>query len=150
MSPEQVSAHLQQVSTGDSVDVELDLVTYCARPMCRAEFRQNVGRGRRRDYCSETCRRLADRDYKRAKAMVAHFEELAARYRHDVAAFGRAGDELNEPGHRSPLDTDRAQARAALARAGAVLEFAADQDDRLLTELRVLHDAVAPVVLAQQ
>ena len=147
MSSEQASSPLQPVSTGGA-EVELDLVSYCARPMCRAEFRQNVGRGRRRDYCSETCRRIADRDYKRAKAMVAHFEELATRYRHDVAAFGRAGDELDEPGDHTPVETDRAQARAALARAGAVLEFAANQEDRILTELRVLHDAVLPVVLA--
>ena len=150
MSPEQGSIALQQVNTGGGVEVELDLASYCARPMCRAEFRQNVGRGRRRDYCSETCRRLADRDYKRAKAMVAHFDELAARYRHDVAAFGRAGDELEEPGQPGPGDADRETARAALARAGAVLEFAADQDDRMLAELRALHDAVAAVVLAQR
>jgi len=58
-------------------DDDFEFADYCARPMCRKEFRQSAGRGRRRDYCSETCRRLADRDYKRAKALVEHFERLA-------------------------------------------------------------------------
>lgn len=59
--------HAMSGAADDAGGHEFDFADYCARPMCRKEFRQSAGRGRRRDYCSETCRRLADRDYKRAK-----------------------------------------------------------------------------------
>lgn len=122
---------------------ELELAGYCARPMCRNQFQQATGRGRPRDYCSDTCRRLADRDYKRARAIVAHFESLAERSRHDVAAFGRAQEELEATHPQAmPIDVNPALA-AALARADAVLEFFPDRDDRLLGELRALRDAAS-------
>ena len=126
-------------------DGDFDLVDYCARPMCRKEFRQSVGRGRRRDYCSETCRRLADRDYKRAKATVEHFERLAERSRHDVRAFGRAADELDGD-LMVGADVARERAGAAIARAQAVLQFAGDADPRLVGELRYLLEAVRPAL----
>lgn len=81
---------------GDAADDDFDLPDLCARPQCRKEFRQNLGRGRKANYCSETCRRLADRDYKRARATVEQFERLARRSRYDVLAFGRSADELGE------------------------------------------------------
>jgi len=130
----------------DDVGVdEFDFADYCARPMCRKEFRQNMGRGRRRDYCSETCRRLADRDYKRAKAMVDHFEGLARRSRHDVLAFGRAADDLGDASSMSD-DVVLERATSALSRARAVLQFAGDADERLVTELEALCEAVSPAL----
>lgn len=123
---------------------EFDLVDYCARPMCRREFRQSSGRGRRRDYCSETCRRLADRDYKRAKAMVDQFERLARRSRHDVQAFGRAADEQNASQVSDEVALERAT--GALSRAETVLRFAADADERLITEIRELCDGMRPLI----
>ncbi len=123
----------------------IDLVDYCARPMCRKEFRHSTGRGRRRDYCSETCRRLADRDYKRAKAMVEHFEALADRSRSDVRAFGRATDDLDDASD-VPADVARERATAGVARARAVLRFAEGSDPLLVAELRELCDALEPAL----
>ncbi|NUU19056.1 hypothetical protein HP550_17545 [Cellulomonas humilata] len=129
---------------GDDVEV-VDLVDYCARPQCRKEFRHSGGRGRRREYCSETCRRLADRDYKRAKAMVEHFERLAQRSRHDVRAFGR-GDDEPLGGDDVPVEVQRERASAAIARARAILQFAENSDPRLVAELSTLCDSLDPVV----
>lgn len=124
---------------------DIDLVDYCSRPLCRTEFRQSAGRGRRKDYCSETCRRLADRDYKRAKAMVEHFQRLAERSRHDLKAFGRAADEFDS---REDLGDEVARERAfgAVGRARAVLQFVGDADSRLVAELTALCDGVAPLL----
>lgn len=133
---------------GNEVDEEFDLPDLCARPQCRKEFRQNVGRGRKANYCSETCRRLADRDYKRAKATVEHFEKLARRARYDVLAFGRAADETGEV--TSPEEV-LLSAKDALGRAEAVLRFVgADTDGRLVDELVALCDGVKPLVLQTQ
>lgn len=127
---------------------EFDFVDYCARPMCRKEFRRSVGRGRRRDYCSDTCRRLADRDYKRARAMVDQFERLARRSRHDILAFGRSADEDDA----AQLSEDVALERAvgALSQADAVLRFASDADERILQEMRRLCDGVRPLIQQAQ
>ena len=123
----------------------IDLLDYCARPLCRKEFRQSTGRGRRRDYCSETCRRIADREYKQAKAMVEHFERLSERSRYDVRAFGRAADDL-DTSTDIPVDVARERANAGIARARAVLQFADGADPRLIAELRQLCDALEPAV----
>jgi hypothetical protein len=129
---------------GSGVDDEFELPDLCARPQCRREFRQSLGRGRKANYCSETCRRLADRDFKRAKATVEHFEKLARRSRHDVLAFGRSVEESGEPSGnpevvlRSALD--------ALGRADAVLRFVGDADARLVDELIALRDGVGPLI----
>ena len=111
--------------------------------MCRRQFQRNAGRGRRQDYCSDICRRLADRDYKRAKAMVEQFERLARRSRHDVLAFGRS-----PTSRTAQINEDVALERAvrALGRAETVLSFAVDADERLLTEIRRLCDAVRPLI----
>jgi hypothetical protein len=134
--------------TSDIVDDEFDLPDECARPQCRREFRQTVGRGRKANYCSETCRRIADRDYKRAKAKVEHFEKLSRRSRYDVLAFGRSADEAGES--ESP-ETVLRGAQDALGRAEAVLRFVGgDADQRLVDELVALRDAVKPLVTKAQ
>lgn len=131
--------------TGDAEDVDaFDLPDLCARPQCRHEFRQAVGRGRRKDYCSEACRRLADRDYKRAKAAVEHFEKLARRSRYDVLAFGRSGGDLDD--EEVSQEVALARAVAALGRAEAVLRFAGDADHRLIAELDAICRDVRPLV----
>ncbi len=123
----------------------VDLVDYCARPKCRQEFRQSAGRGRRRDYCSETCRRIADKEYKQARAWVEHFERLADRSRHDVRAFGRAADEL-DASLDLPADIARERAAGGIARAQAVLRFAGNTDNPFAAELRELCEAITPAV----
>jgi len=138
------SANRVRALPGDGADDDFDLPDLCARPQCRKEFRQNVGRGRKANYCSETCRRLADRDYKRAKATVEHFEKLARRSRYDVLAFGRTAGELGES--ESPEVVLRA-ALDAVSRAEAVLRFVGgDADERLVNELVALRDGVKPLV----
>lgn len=122
-----------------------DLVDYCARPKCRTEFRQSAGRGRRRDYCSETCRRIADKEYKQAKATVEHFERLAERSRHDVRAFGRSADELDSTSEVS-AEVAVERAKGAIERARAVLRFADDSDDAYAIELRVLSESLEPAL----
>jgi hypothetical protein len=128
----------------DAAEDQFDLPDLCGRPQCRREFRQSVGRGRKKDYCSETCRRLADRDYKRAKATVEHFEKLARRARYDVLAFGRAAGE--DADSMVSEDVVFAQALAALDRADAVLRFATDAEPRMVAELQALCSGVRPLV----
>lgn len=137
---------LHPLDSGVEVTVEdqFDLPDVCGRPQCRREFRQSVGCGRKKDYCSETCRRLADRDYKRARATVEHFEKLARQARHDVLAFGRAAGDAADGVVTE--DVALAQAAAALDRAEAVLRFAADAEPRMATELEALCSGVRPLV----
>jgi hypothetical protein len=133
---------------GEAGDDQFDLPDLCARPQCRKEFRQQVGRGRKKDYCSETCRRLADRDYKRARATVEHFEKLARRSRHDVFAFGRPADEQADA--EVSEEVALVQAADALDRADAVLRFVGDADPRLVEELRALRNGVSALVASAQ
>jgi hypothetical protein len=128
----------------DAAEDQFDLPDLCGRPQCRREFRQSVGRGRKKDYCSETCRRLADRDYKRAKATVEHFDKLARRARYDVLAFGRAAGE--DADSMVSEDVVFAQALAALDRADAVLRFATDAEPRMVAELQALCSGVRPLL----
>lgn len=139
--------HVRTIA-GEAIDDDFDLPDLCARPQCRKEFRQSVGRGRKANYCSETCRRLADRDYKRAKATVEHFEKLARRSRYDVLAFGRSADELGES---ESAEVVLRAALDALGRAEAVLRFvSADADERLVDELIALREGVKPLVMQVQ
>jgi hypothetical protein len=133
---------------GETPEDQFDLPDLCARPKCRQEFRQSIGRGRKKDYCSETCRRLADRDYKRARATVDHFEKLARRSRHDVLAFGRSNDDLDDDSVSE--DVAIARAAAALDRTDAVLRFVRDADPRIVAELEALSSGVRALVLHAQ
>jgi hypothetical protein len=141
ISAAEISGAVTHVPADDAFEIEL--TGYCGWPSCRKPFPQTTGRGRRREFCSETCRRGADRDYKRAKAMVEHFEKLLTRSRYDVAAFGRGDEEVETPEVQARLVAD---ANAALQRARAVLEWAQGGDQRLLNELRLLVEGVAPVI----
>ena len=141
----QATERLRPLPPQPGDDAGTDLVDYCARPLCRTEFRQSAGRGRRRDYCSEGCRRIADREYKQAKATVEHFEKLAERSRHDVRAFGRAADEL-DAATDVPTEVAIERARRGIDRAEAVLRFAVDRDDPFADELRALSESIEPAL----
>jgi hypothetical protein len=134
----------------DRGDGDFDIAEYCGRLTCRKPIVQTAGRGRRREFCSETCRRGADREYKRAKAMVLHFEDYLVRTRHEVAAYGRKAEA--EGGLRTPVDEARALevARVALSRAEAALEFTTEVDDRFLGELSRLVAAFRPLVMPDE
>lgn len=115
-----------------------DLVHYCARPNCRKEFRKATGPGRRRAYCSDVCRRLAEKEQRRLQARLARFEALADQARADIAAHGREDD-------AAPPDPMRA-AEDALARVEGALIFAGQSPNPAAQELRRLYEAVAPVI----
>lgn len=136
---------MDELPAGTLADFEI--AEYCGRLSCRKPIVQPGGRGRRREFCSETCRRGADREYKRAKALVEHFEQYLRRTRYEVAAYGRKAEA--DSGFRTPEEEVQAQsaARAAVSRAEAVLEYVdGEANDRFLSELRRLVDAVNPVV----
>lgn len=125
-------------------DSDFDVAEYCGRLSCRKVIPQTAGRGRRREFCSDTCRRGADREYKRAKALVESFERNLRNFRHEVAAYGRKAEE----GAITPQEVERIQrdAHAAVSRARAVVEFSPGVEDRYLEELRLLLHAVEPLV----
>jgi hypothetical protein len=124
-----------------------ELTDYCWRPSCRKEFRRAAGPGRRQGYCSEICRRKAEKELRQARARLAHYELVVHKLRIDVAAHGRP--ELNEvDGEKLPLLPDARQtAENAVRRAAGALTFA-DIDDPAVRELRMLYEAVAPIVLS--
>lgn len=133
--------------TVDGGPADFEIVEYCNRLSCRKPIVQPAGRGRRREFCSDTCRRGADREYKRAKALAEHFEQYLRKTRHEVAAYGRKAE--SSSGFRTPEEEAQIQttALAAISRAEAVVEFAAgDPDERFLGELRRLVEAVNPAI----
>jgi len=127
---------------GDPDEASEALVDYCARPRCRAEFRRSPGPGRRQAYCSETCRRAAERELRHTRTRLAHFEGVVARLRVDVAAHGRATDEEESA---VPLEHGVQRALAAVARAEGALLFAPAEQPLTLV-LRSLVGAVSPVL----
>jgi hypothetical protein len=124
-----------------------DLPDFCSRPACRREFRRVVSPGRRQAYCSETCRRNAEKELRQAKSRLAHFEELVKMLRSDVAGFGRAADDDDQSSQ--PLTDQLHAAESALRRVGGVLVFA-DASQPAVQELRRLYEAIAPLILAEE
>jgi len=123
-----------------------ELPDYCARPMCRSPFTRVVGPGRPQAFCSEVCRRAAEKELRQARSLLAHFEDLTAQLRVDIAAFGRGG---LSPG-ADPVAAEPATwqaAAAAVHRVSGVLAFVGDSDDPLAQELRTLHAAVSPGIV---
>lgn len=122
-----------------------ELPDICARPACRRSYTRTVGPGRPQTFCSEVCRRAAERELRQAKARLSHFEDLVEQIRADIAAFTRPAPTASEA---APVPDPQAlqHAREAVARAGGILTFLASSDEPLARELSALHDAVAPVV----
>lgn len=115
----------------------------CGRLSCGKVIVQSLGRGRRKEFCSETCRRAADRDYKRAKARAHVLDEQLRKTQHHVAAYGRKAEE----GVRTPEQLARLQAdaRVAFTRAATVVELGAGAD-RAQAELEALVEALRPLL----
>ncbi len=131
----------------EATEVLDEVALYCGRLSCRKVIVQTVGRGRRKEFCSETCRRAADRDYKRAKAHVTVCEEQLRNTRHEVAAYGRRAEE----GALTPEESMaiHAGARVALERAATGLDLGA-QPERIASELAALVAAVRPLVASHE
>lgn len=121
-----------------------ELPDFCSRPRCHREFRQSVGRGRRQEYCSEVCRRTAEKEIRQLRSQLQHFERLVDELRINVAAFGRSAQSDVEPVSGQSLDARRA-AEDALVRAAGVLAFVEQSPEPLAGELRALYAAVAPM-----
>jgi hypothetical protein len=133
------------VPTGGPLDADL-LIDYCSRPKCRNEFRRTAHPGRPQEYCSEICRRAAEKEFRRARSRLAHYEGLVEKLRIDVAAHGRPDAEDGDDQQPVSLDA-RQRAENAVRRASGVLRFA-DPDDPAVQELQMLYGAVAPVILS--
>ena len=126
-----------------------DLIDYCSRPNCRKEFRWTAGPGRRQAYCSEICRRAAEKELRQARARLTRFEEIVRKLRVDVAAYGKPDDE-GDGGEDLPVSLDtRQRAESAVLRADGILKFA-NPDDPIVWELRMLYEAVAPIIRAER
>lgn len=129
------------------VDESSGLIDYCSRPSCRTEFRRTPGPGRRQAYCSEICRRAAERELRQLRSRLAHFENLVDKLRIDVAAFGRPEDDGADGGNAGGRLDSRRAAEDAVRRAAGALEFA-NPDEPAVRELRRLYQAVASVILS--
>lgn len=115
----------------------------CGRLSCKEPVIQELGRGRRKEYCSDTCRRAADRDYKRAKGHVEFYADYLKRSQHEVAAYGRKAEAGTlTPEQLAALETT---ARVAFARAEALAEVGV-APDRAAAELSALVAAVRPLL----
>jgi len=119
-----------------------DRPDYCSRPSCRKEFRRTIGPGRPQAFCSEFCRRAAERELRQVRSRLAHFESVVEKLRIDVAAFGRNDDDGLEPS----IIEQRRTAREAVARAAGALDFVNDREEPAVRELQRLYDAVAPLM----
>ena len=119
------------------------LEDFCARPKCRTRFERTIGPGRKQAYCSDLCRRQAERELRQTRTRLAHYERLVKMHQADLAAFGKTDFDPvdNEP---QPLDVRRT-AEDAVHRAAGVLRFA-NPDDFAVQELQSLFDAVVPIV----
>ncbi len=118
----------------------------CSRPHCRNEFRRTPGPGRRPAYCSDICRRTAERELRQVRSRLARFERLVEMLRDDLAAFGKQ-DSDNVGEVMQPGPDQMRLAEDATRRAAGVLVFA-NPEEPAVRELRKLHDAVAPVILS--
>jgi hypothetical protein len=115
----------------------------CGRLSCKEPVIQELGRGRRKEYCSDTCRRAADRDYKRAKGHVEVYADYLQRSQHEVAAYGRKA----EAGVLTPEQLGKVEthARVAFARAEALVEVGV-VPERAADELAALVAALRPLL----
>jgi hypothetical protein len=108
--------------------------------MCRHEFTRSLNRGRRKDYCSDECRRLVDNERRRTRARLKHYQQNIARLRADAAAYS-----LSENGpHPTRTSTDGSVGQAlesALTRAEGIIAGAGSKN-RLAGELALLVEAV--------
>ena len=117
----------------------------CGRLTCKKPVVQELGPGRRKEYCSDTCRRGADRDYKRAKAHVDTFEEYLRRSQHEVASYGRKAEaDVLSPEQLGRFET---AARVAFARAETLVEVGVPAN-LAAAELAALVQALRPLMTA--
>lgn len=117
--------------------------TVCANPRCDVQFVQSAGRGRRRDFHDEECRRAAERDLRRTRGLIDHLErqleELSAR----AGAYVRTSVDDGGAGGRTA--SERQAAREAVIRAQGIAPFLEKNDDHVASEMLRLLRAVEPL-----
>lgn len=137
----QRASRLTRGEAAAAVEDAQEVPTFCARPACRQEYRGVLGNGRRQVFCSETCRRAAQREVRRLRARLRHFEGIVEQVRIDLGAYGHSEDDVELAG----IDAQR-YAERAVARAAGVLRFASNSEEPLAQEFRALYEAVEPLV----
>lgn len=118
-----------------------DAAAFCARPACRKEYRRLAQPGRPQEYCSELCRRKAEKELRRLRSRLRHFEDVVAQTKIDLAAHGR---------HESPEIHVAARAASALERTEGVLRFVGNSNDAVADELRLLYEAMRPLISSER
>lgn len=137
---------ISAVTSTRQADLE-DQPDFCSRPACRREFRRVLSPGRRQAYCSDTCRRNAEKELRQTKSRLAHFEDVVRMLRTDVATFGKAASRDDQSSQ--PVAGQLRAAESALRRVEGVLVYA-DPSDPAIRELRRLFEAMAPLILADE
>jgi hypothetical protein len=125
-----------------SPDTGQELAAYCAFPKCRREFRCTLGPGRKKAFCSDICRRNAEKELRQLRSRLTHLETMVEQARIDVAAYGRTESADGE----SDPTLVRRTAEDAVTRVAGILDFVAGSDEPMSRELRRLYDAVVPVL----
>ena len=92
------------------------------------------------------CRGIAEKEYKQAKATVAQYERMLKDARYDLAAFGRAADDVIVPPTPEEQNASLSAARSEWQRAQGAVQFARPGDEQVLDVLRRLVEAVGPVL----
>lgn len=139
-----VQEGLKALPSDDDQAVE-DLAALCANVLCRKEFRRRVVPGRRQEFCTELCRRTAEREYRRTLQRLAHFESQVEQLRIQAAAFGR-GVTAGADDHGAVTPEQRRAAEDAITRVGGMMAFIRGSDEPLAVELCALYDAASPVI----
>lgn len=122
----------------------------CARPGCSKLFTREAGPGRPAAFCSEECRRAAQRERRNLRRRLAHHEDQAQQLRLLVAAYERSVRSDNGPsedGEDDLLAPDvvRAAEDAVVEMRGMVRFMSSDSSPHL-AELMRFYEAVAPLV----
>lgn len=115
----------------------------CARPSCRREFERPLTRGRRKDYCSDECRRQVDAERRRTKARLHHYDQSTARLRADLATFsaGQSTDASRSVGEGAHTADAVRSLELELSRSQGVLKLA-DSNHPVTQQLTDLVHAV--------
>jgi hypothetical protein len=140
MSGDQVSPGTGAVRIADESD---EVAAFCARLACRREYRRVTQPGRPQQYCSQVCRRAAEKEIRQLRARLHHFKGVVTQIGIDLAAHGRDDDEDVATGGAKTAAVN------ALARSAGVLRFVSDSDLPIADELKLLYEAVRPVLEAE-
>lgn len=128
----------------DDIEVQV-LQGTCANPQCDEQFLRSVGRGRRRDFHNEECRRNAEREYRRLSGLLEHYTRQADQIRARLAAYLRTHPDDLAP-TSGPTPAELGDARLAVAEVRGMTRFLSNHQGEFAPELLKLFEAVEPLV----